>query len=73
MTHVKIVFVLGEERCMQIEGYTPIQFVSGPFAGLLGKTLSPVGGGDTKWYVEVNIAGRPVVQEVEITDFSPLR
>lgn len=59
---------------MQLEGYTPIQFVSGPFAGLLGKTLGPIDGGETnKWYVEVNIAGRPVIQEVEITDFSPLR
>lgn len=57
---------------MSIEGYTPIQFVSGPFSGLLGKTLSPVGDGESTWYVEVNIAGRPVVQEVPKDDFSPL-
>lgn len=51
--------------------YEQIQFVSGPFAGLLGRTLGPAG--ETTWYVEVNIANRPVVQEVPVEDFKPLR
>lgn len=49
---------------MSFEGYRQVQFVSGPFKGLLGRTLSPVGDGETSWYVEVMIAGKPVVREV---------
>lgn len=58
---------------MQLTGYQQIQFVSGPFAGLLGRTIGPVGDGDEKWYVEVMIAGRPVMQEVPIEDVKPLK
>lgn len=56
---------------MSFTEYQPIKFVSGPFEGLTGKTLSPVVETEN-WYVEVNIGGRPVVQEVPEADISPL-
>lgn len=56
---------------MSLSEYQQIRFVSGPFEGLTGKTLSPVS--DTEnWYVEVKIGGRPVVQEVPEADIAPL-
>lgn len=56
---------------MPITEYQRIKFVSGPFEGLTGKALSAVA--DTEnWYVEVNIGGRPVVQEVPEADIAPL-
>lgn len=56
---------------MSLSEYQQIRFISGPFEGLTGKTLSPVV--DTEnWYVEVNIGGRPVVQEVPESDIAPL-
>lgn len=56
---------------MPLSEYQQIRFISGPFEGLTGKTLSPVV--DTEnWYVEVNIGGRPVVQEVPGADIAPL-
>ncbi len=56
---------------MQLSEYQQIKFVSGPFEGLMGKTLSPVAGTEN-WYVEVKIGGRPVVQEVPTADIAPL-
>lgn len=56
---------------MSLAEYQRIKFISGPFEGLTGKTLSPVV--DTEnWYVEVKIGGRPVVQEVPESDIAPL-
>lgn len=56
---------------MSLAEYQQIKFVSGPFEGLIGKTLSRVA--DTEnWYVEVKIGGRPVVQEVPESDIAPL-
>lgn len=57
---------------MQLEGYQQIQFISGPFEGLLGRTLSPVDTEGQSWYVEVMIANNPVVQEVPAQDIKPL-
>lgn len=54
-----------------LEPYQQIQFVSGPFEGLLGCTLGPAG--DDTWYVEVKIANNPVVQEVKTSDIKPLQ
>ena len=56
---------------MSIAEYQRIKFVSGPFEGLTGKALSAVTDSEN-WYVEVNIAGRPVVQEVPESDIAPL-
>lgn len=56
---------------MSFSEYQQIRFISGPFEGLMGKTLAPVA--DTEnWYVEVKISGRPVVQEVPEADIAPL-
>ena len=56
---------------MSIAEYQRIKFVSGPFEGLTGKALSAVA--DTEnWYVEVNLGGRPVIQEVPESDIAPL-
>lgn len=54
-----------------LEPYQQIQFVSGPFEGLLGRTLGPAG--EDTWYVEVKIANNPVVQEVPTADFKPIQ
>lgn len=60
---------------MQFEQYRQIQFISGPFTGLLGRTLSPVDkeAEDSNWYVEVMIAGRAVVREVPASDIKHAR
>lgn len=60
---------------MQFEGYRQVQFISGPFKGLLGKTLSPVDKDDedSNWYVEIMIGGRPVVREVSAADIQYTR
>lgn len=60
---------------MQLDQYRQIQFVAGPFKGLLGRTLSPVNSEDenSSWYVEVMIAGRPVVREVPAADVQHTR
>jgi transcription antitermination factor NusG len=56
---------------MSFAEYQPIKFVSGPFEGLTGKTLSAVP--DTEnWYVEVKIGLNPVIQEVPESDIAPL-
>lgn len=56
---------------MSLGEYRQIKFVSGPFAGLLGKTLRPVAD-STDWYVEVMIAGRPVVRQVTVEEIEAL-
>lgn len=55
----------------EVKEYHPITFVGGPFKGLLGRAIKK--SGEEKWYVEVNIAGRPVMQEVPAADISPLQ
>lgn len=51
---------------MQLKGYQQVKLVSGPFSGLLGKTLNAVGDAEKaeKWYVEIMLGGRPVIQEI---------
>lgn len=56
---------------MSLIEYQQIKFVSGPFAGLLGRTRLKVEG-STNWWVEVMIAGRPVQREVTIEEIEPI-
>ena len=54
-----------------LEPYQQIKFVSGPFEGLLGKSLSKAS--DETWYVQVMIAGNPVTREVKNEEIAPLQ